>query len=74
MADDWQRWLDDDEAKSYQCRHLLPAPGPEVVAKWAKWLCEEREKLALARGMLYSVKFGDYTEEELESVLKETEG
>ena len=75
MSDDWKRWLDDKEMHMLQCSHLLPPPGQEVVEQWAKRLSETREKLAIARGALYSVKFEeDFSEEELDRVLKDTAG
>lgn len=74
MSDDWQRWLTDEELKSYKCRELLPPPGGEVIEMWAKSVSRTREKLAMARGMLYSVKFGDFTMEELKQVLDDTGG
>jgi len=63
-GEDQTRWLVGEERKAFNCRNLLPAPGPEVVEQWAKWLCDEREKLAKARGFLYSFKFGEEVNEE----------
>jgi hypothetical protein len=72
---DWRRWLIDEQEKSYNCKDLLPDPGSEVVEQWAKWFCEEREKLARARGIIYSIKFGrKVTAEEIDEVLEYTKG
>ena len=74
MSDDLLKRLTAEEKKSYNCRHLLPEPGAEVVEQWAKWLCEERGKLAKARGLLYSLKFGEELHEEELKVLDELLG
>lgn len=64
MNNDWARWLTPEEKQTLDCSHLLSPPGHEAVLQWAKWLCKEREKLALARGFLYDLKFGEEVEKE----------
>ena len=72
---DQQRWLNDEEVKAYNSRHLLPPPGAEAVEQWAKWLCTERDKLAHARGTLYTIQQSRKEElEELDSILDYTKG
>lgn len=72
-TNDWRRWLSDEELSELEADH----DGQEYLGLYEsamKTVAYERERLAKARGMLYSVKFGDYTDEELDSILKETEG
>lgn len=64
----WKRWLSANEIKA------LGTSEHQLVIDWAKRLVIERLKLAKARGMLYSVKFKDYTDEELDQILEDTKG
>ena len=66
------KWLTTEQNKNLACAPLLPPPGEEAVVQWAKWLADTNKMLGKTRGMLHSVKNGEWTMEELDQILEET--